>query len=305
MPPLGAGMSPAHGPFGRRRDRVVNSAITRSSTDTPSSGPTRFAPSTTSIRSRTRSIRCVARDASSAHLPGLRLPRRAPENARYAGPILDDPAGRPARPGPHPRAKVRSSSSPCPRHSRTTWMPATDHRRAREPSGARTRHDGAGRGARRDPCPRERRVVASAPHSEVLPRADLVVTDGGHGTVMKILAAGVPLVILHHGRDQAETLLGSPPEAPGIAVPRRATLGSDRQGDHHRARRPVVSTGRGASRAIDHPRCSGQRLARGARTERLRPSRPAKAHTACRREPTSSTPRSRRKPLRVLNTSRG
>jgi len=30
------------------------------------------------------------------------------------------------------------------------------------------------------------------------------VTHGGHGTVIKSLAAGVPLVILPHGRDQAD-----------------------------------------------------------------------------------------------------
>lgn len=35
-------------------------------------------------------------------------------------------------------------------------------------------------------------VVSSAPHRQVLPHAALVVTHGGHGTVMKALAAGVP-----------------------------------------------------------------------------------------------------------------
>jgi MGT family glycosyltransferase len=47
-------------------------------------------------------------------------------------------------------------------------------------------------------------VVQSAPHVAVLPHTDVVVTHGGHGTVMKALAAGVPLVVLPVGRDQLE-----------------------------------------------------------------------------------------------------
>ena len=52
--------------------------------------------------------------------------------------------------------------------------------------------------------------------------ADLVVTHGGHGTVIKTLAAGVPLVILHHGRDQADNAARVTARGAGIAVSRRA-----------------------------------------------------------------------------------
>jgi MGT family glycosyltransferase len=65
-------------------------------------------------------------------------------------------------------------------------------------------------------------VVASAPHSEVMRQASLVVTHGGHGTVIKTLAAGMPLVILHHGRDQADNAARVTARGAGIAVPRRA-----------------------------------------------------------------------------------
>jgi UDP:flavonoid glycosyltransferase YjiC (YdhE family) len=47
-------------------------------------------------------------------------------------------------------------------------------------------------------------VCASAPHSKVLPRAALVVTHGGHGTVIRALAHGVPLLCLPMGRDQSD-----------------------------------------------------------------------------------------------------
>ena len=66
-------------------------------------------------------------------------------------------------------------------------------------------------------------VVASAPHREVLPHADLIVTHGGHGTVVKALAAGLPLVILHHGRDQADNAVRVTERHAGVAVPRTAS----------------------------------------------------------------------------------
>jgi MGT family glycosyltransferase len=46
--------------------------------------------------------------------------------------------------------------------------------------------------------------VRSAPHAAVLPRASLVVCHGGHGTVMKALSHGVPVVCVPFGRDQKD-----------------------------------------------------------------------------------------------------
>lgn len=48
-------------------------------------------------------------------------------------------------------------------------------------------------------------VVRSAPHRQILEHADLVVTHCGHGTTLKSLAAGVPLVCIPMGRDQNDT----------------------------------------------------------------------------------------------------
>ncbi len=47
-------------------------------------------------------------------------------------------------------------------------------------------------------------VVRSAPHGRVLQHAAAVVTHGGHGTVAKTLAAGVPMVAMPLGRDQRD-----------------------------------------------------------------------------------------------------
>ncbi len=48
-------------------------------------------------------------------------------------------------------------------------------------------------------------IVASAPHRQILTRASLVVSHCGHGTTIKALAAGVPMVCIPMGRDQNDT----------------------------------------------------------------------------------------------------
>jgi MGT family glycosyltransferase len=48
------------------------------------------------------------------------------------------------------------------------------------------------------------KIVSSAPHSQIFPHADAVVTHAGHGTVMRALAFGLPVVCLPMGRDQTD-----------------------------------------------------------------------------------------------------
>lgn len=62
-------------------------------------------------------------------------------------------------------------------------------------------------------------VVASAPHSEVMKQARLVVTHGGFGTLAKALANGLPMLVMPMGRDQggnAEKLMA---HGAGLALP--------------------------------------------------------------------------------------
>lgn len=47
-------------------------------------------------------------------------------------------------------------------------------------------------------------VVHSAPHDAVMRDSAIVVTHGGHGTVLRALAHQKPLLVLPHGRDQAD-----------------------------------------------------------------------------------------------------
>jgi MGT family glycosyltransferase len=47
-------------------------------------------------------------------------------------------------------------------------------------------------------------LLPAIPHSDIFPAADAVVTHAGHGTVMRALAHGLPLVCMPMGRDQID-----------------------------------------------------------------------------------------------------
>jgi MGT family glycosyltransferase len=60
-------------------------------------------------------------------------------------------------------------------------------------------------------------------YSQVLPRADLVVSHGGHGTVARVLAAGVPLVCCPAVGDMAENAARVAWAGAGLMIPWRLT----------------------------------------------------------------------------------
>ena len=66
-------------------------------------------------------------------------------------------------------------------------------------------------------------VVDSAPHSQILARASLAVSHCGHGTTIKTLAAGVPMVCVPMGRDQNDTAARVVFHGAGTRLPPRAS----------------------------------------------------------------------------------
>lgn len=66
-------------------------------------------------------------------------------------------------------------------------------------------------------------VVKTAPHSMVFPQADLVITHAGHGTVMRALANGLPLVCVPMGRDQNDNAAKVAWHGCGIRLGSKAT----------------------------------------------------------------------------------
>jgi MGT family glycosyltransferase len=61
-------------------------------------------------------------------------------------------------------------------------------------------------------------VVQSAPHNVILRDASVVVSHCGHGTTMKTLAAGVPMVCIPMGRDQDATAERVVAEGAGVQL---------------------------------------------------------------------------------------
>lgn len=222
MPPFGAGLRPARGPLGRGRDVAMRRAgaalIDRYALG--DLNDVRQAHGLDAVSTLWEQMRRARRQLVLTSA-AFDFPATLPDNARYVGPILDDPAWADAADwrlpsGDAPLVVVAMSS---------TFQNHVDclQRIAAALAGLPVRGlvtTGPAVSPGAVPAADNVVVVASAPHREVLPLADVVVTHGGHGTVIKALAAGTPLVILHHGRDQADNAVRVTSRGAGVAVPR-------------------------------------------------------------------------------------
>jgi len=80
--------------------------------------------------------------------------------------------------------------------------------------------------------PANARLVPSAPHDQVMGMAALVVTHGGHGTVLRALAHQLPLLVVPHGRDQADNAARVAERGAGLVLPRTAATAALRSALH-------------------------------------------------------------------------
>ncbi len=72
-------------------------------------------------------------------------------------------------------------------------------------------------------------LVHSAPHDEVMRLASLVVTHGGHGTVLRALTHRKPLLIMPLGRDQNDNAVRVTERGAGLSLPPTAETTAIRQ----------------------------------------------------------------------------
>jgi UDP:flavonoid glycosyltransferase YjiC (YdhE family) len=205
-PPIGTGFLPPRGRLGRLRDRAAGSLTTRAfRTGLPALNQARaelgLAPlhdpgEPAATASRVLVCTSPGDDFAAGSVPG---------NVRYVGPQLDDADGgiwddpwdgadqRPlvlvgfsstvmGQEGLLQRAADALGRLPV--HALVTTGPAVDSAVIR--------------------APRNVSVRRWVRHADVLPSCSAVLTHGGHGTVIKALAAGVPLVIAPLGRDQPD-----------------------------------------------------------------------------------------------------
>jgi MGT family glycosyltransferase len=67
-------------------------------------------------------------------------------------------------------------------------------------------------------------LVESAPHSQVMQEAAVVVTHGGHGTVMRALLSRMPMLVIPHGRDQNDNAVRITERGAGLSLMPDATI---------------------------------------------------------------------------------
>lgn len=75
-------------------------------------------------------------------------------------------------------------------------------------------------------------LIDSAPHGPAMADADIVVTHGGHGTVMKALVAQKPMLIIPHGRDQVDNAVRVTERGAGVAIAATASVDEIREALH-------------------------------------------------------------------------
>lgn len=210
----GAGMAPARGPFGRLRDRAVAGVMNRIADGfrpTLNAARAEFGldPLDRSFAQFARATRILVQ--SSAAFDFAADP--APENLRYIGPSLGDPAVGAAdvvlpASAQDERPLVLASLS-------TTFQDQAGHLRAildalgrvRAPDGGGVRGIVTAGPAMRGcdfSVPDNVKLHETAPHARLLPQVAAFVTHCGHGSVMRALSCGVPMVALPMGRDQGD-----------------------------------------------------------------------------------------------------
>ena len=226
LPLLGTGWSPAHSLPGRARDRLapsmatwlLNRTLPRLNAVTTLYGQS---PLDDVFELFDRCGRVLVLTSPSFDFAAPRLPG----NVRYVGPQLQDPDWAASagwhRPGTDPLVLVATSSiyqhqadllqriahalGRLPVHAILTTGPAIDPSTIQAPPNVE--------------------VVPAAPHSRILPEASAVITHAGHGTVLKSLAAGVPLICIPMGRDQNDNTVRVLRLDAGIRLNQRSTPG--------------------------------------------------------------------------------
>jgi UDP:flavonoid glycosyltransferase YjiC (YdhE family) len=227
-PAAGPGFLPRNDLIGRLRDGVLTRLFLRQLRD--------FLPPVNEARAAVglRPLATPEALVDEFHRADLRLIQTskafdfpivpAPSNVRYSGPVLDDPDWTEPWVSPwaddDPRPLVVASFS-------TTFQNQRDV--LQRTISALGRLDVRGL-VTLGPCmaeepfevPENVAVVASASHAQVFRRASAVVTHAGHGTVMRALVNGVPLLCLPMGRDQDDNAARVVAHGAGLRLPTRA-----------------------------------------------------------------------------------
>lgn len=224
-PPGMFGLKPGKGRAGRIRDKILTHLFNFKLDG--------FLPAINETRTRFK-LPPLKRTSDLVHRADQRLiqtlegfdfplePR--PSNVRYIGPALNDPDWISSWSNPwapeDSRPLVVISLSSTFQNQHAAIQSAIDALKGQEIRGLVT----LGPALEKEDfsVPENVIIVDSAPHSEVFPLANLVITHAGHGTIMRALSHGLPLVCLPMGRDQNDNAIKVQHHGCGIALSTKA-----------------------------------------------------------------------------------
>lgn len=215
VPPFGPGFRPMAGPIGRLRNRALT-PLTLGVLERAALPGGNALRKSIGVRPLASAVDMFTSPPLTIYLtsPAIEYPRRAwPESYCLTGPLTWDPP-----------------------YAEPSWLAAVQGPLALVTTSSEFQDDGElVRAALRGLASSDLEVVATmptgveqmdvpanahleefVPHSLVLPRAEVAIVHGGFGVTQKALAAGVPVVVVPFGRDQAE--VGRRAEAAGAAV---------------------------------------------------------------------------------------
>ncbi|HTE62096.1 MAG TPA: nucleotide disphospho-sugar-binding domain-containing protein [Solirubrobacteraceae bacterium] len=154
-----------------------------------------------------------------ATLPQLEYPRRWEPWLRVVGPLLWEPPGEPVAPPPGegPVVLVAPSTAQDPAHR---MLRAALTGLARAPVRVIATSNGRTPSPPVD-VPANAVLVPWLSYARTMPACDLVITHGGHGTLVRALSCGCPVVVCPAGGDMAENAARADWAGLGVRVPRR------------------------------------------------------------------------------------
>jgi MGT family glycosyltransferase len=205
VPPFGPGFLPAKGPIGRMRDAMLQSLNKRSlAVGLPALNAARAQIGQDGLQDPCEQVERATRILVLTSTSFDFEAERRPESVVYVGPQLEDPlwsqAWHEQQSGGNETPLVLVGLS-------TTFQDQGPVlQRVLNAIGSLPIVGVATTGPALDPgkfdVPKNTTLYRSVAHSQVLPRASLTITHAGHGTVIRSLAHGVPLLCLPMGRDQ-------------------------------------------------------------------------------------------------------
>jgi len=154
-----------------------------------------------------------------ATFPQLEYPRSWPEHVHVVGPVMWEPPFEPVEPptGEQPLVLVAPSTAQDPDHRLLrAALAGLGHERVRVLA-TWNRRPLPGPTA----VPANARLVEWLSYSQTMPRCALVICHAGHGTMVRALAEGVPVLTVPHAGDMAENAARADWAGVGVRLPWR------------------------------------------------------------------------------------